>query len=185
MTLTPDISDALKERVGELRSKWGWFVGLGIADADRRRHRARQSARRDRRVGLSRRLHDADRRRLPDRACLRRQELGRLLPVAARRPALCGRRHHRVQQSVARFRRPDPASGSQPAGFRRRARLDRLQALVEQGLGLDHRGGVDHRARRPRHRDRLAGQQPVGARHVPVDRPDLPGLDRQSHLASR
>ncbi|MBX3581589.1 MAG: HdeD family acid-resistance protein [Rhizobiaceae bacterium] len=30
MTLTPDISDAFKERVGELRSKWGWFVALGI-----------------------------------------------------------------------------------------------------------------------------------------------------------
>lgn len=30
MTLTPDISDTLRERMGELRSKWGWFVGLGI-----------------------------------------------------------------------------------------------------------------------------------------------------------
>ena len=30
MTLTPDISDTLKEHIGELRSKWGWFVGLGI-----------------------------------------------------------------------------------------------------------------------------------------------------------
>lgn len=30
MTLTPDISGVLKERVGELRAKWGWFVGLGI-----------------------------------------------------------------------------------------------------------------------------------------------------------
>ena len=30
MTLTPDIPDVLKERMGELRSKWGWFVGLGI-----------------------------------------------------------------------------------------------------------------------------------------------------------
>jgi len=30
MTLTPDISDVLKERMGELRSKWGWFVALGI-----------------------------------------------------------------------------------------------------------------------------------------------------------
>jgi uncharacterized membrane protein HdeD (DUF308 family) len=30
MTLTPDMSDMLKERVGELRSKWGWFVALGI-----------------------------------------------------------------------------------------------------------------------------------------------------------
>lgn len=30
MSMTPDISNALKERVGELRSKWGWFVGLGI-----------------------------------------------------------------------------------------------------------------------------------------------------------
>ena len=30
MTLTPDISDTLKEHIGELRSKWGWFVALGI-----------------------------------------------------------------------------------------------------------------------------------------------------------
>lgn len=30
MTLTPDISGTLKEQIGELRSKWGWFVGLGI-----------------------------------------------------------------------------------------------------------------------------------------------------------
>ena len=30
MTLTPDVTDALKGRIGELRSKWGWFVGLGI-----------------------------------------------------------------------------------------------------------------------------------------------------------
>lgn len=30
MTLTPDISQTLKERMGELRSKWGWFVALGI-----------------------------------------------------------------------------------------------------------------------------------------------------------
>lgn len=30
MTLTPDIPEALKERMGELHSKWGWFVGLGI-----------------------------------------------------------------------------------------------------------------------------------------------------------
>jgi uncharacterized membrane protein HdeD (DUF308 family) len=30
MSLTPDLSEALKERVGELRSKWGWFVALGI-----------------------------------------------------------------------------------------------------------------------------------------------------------
>lgn len=29
MSLTPDIPAALKERIGELRSKWGWFVGLG------------------------------------------------------------------------------------------------------------------------------------------------------------
>lgn len=29
MTLTPDISDVLKDRMGELRSKWGWFVALG------------------------------------------------------------------------------------------------------------------------------------------------------------
>ena len=28
MTLTPDISGELKARVGELRSKWGWFVAL-------------------------------------------------------------------------------------------------------------------------------------------------------------
>ncbi len=30
MTFTPDISEALKGRSGELRSKWGWFVALGI-----------------------------------------------------------------------------------------------------------------------------------------------------------
>ena len=30
MTFTPDISEALKGRSGELRSKWGWFVVLGI-----------------------------------------------------------------------------------------------------------------------------------------------------------
>lgn len=30
MTLTPDVTDGLKGRIGELRSKWGWFVGLGI-----------------------------------------------------------------------------------------------------------------------------------------------------------
>jgi uncharacterized membrane protein HdeD (DUF308 family) len=30
MTLTPDVTDALKGRIGELRSKWGWFLGLGI-----------------------------------------------------------------------------------------------------------------------------------------------------------
>jgi uncharacterized membrane protein HdeD (DUF308 family) len=30
MTLTPDLPDVLKGRIGELRSKWGWFVGLGI-----------------------------------------------------------------------------------------------------------------------------------------------------------
>ncbi|MBL8579419.1 MAG: HdeD family acid-resistance protein [Mesorhizobium sp.] len=30
MTLTPDIADTFKERVGELRAKWGWFVALGI-----------------------------------------------------------------------------------------------------------------------------------------------------------
>ncbi len=30
MTLTPDVTDVLKGRIGELRSKWGWFVGLGI-----------------------------------------------------------------------------------------------------------------------------------------------------------
>lgn len=30
MTLTPDFSDVLKERIGQLRSKWGWFVALGI-----------------------------------------------------------------------------------------------------------------------------------------------------------
>lgn len=30
MTLTPDMSQTLKEHIGELRSKWGWFVALGI-----------------------------------------------------------------------------------------------------------------------------------------------------------
>ncbi len=30
MTLTPDITDTLKERANELRAKWGWFVALGI-----------------------------------------------------------------------------------------------------------------------------------------------------------
>ncbi len=30
MTLTQDIPDALKGRIGELRAKWGWFVALGI-----------------------------------------------------------------------------------------------------------------------------------------------------------
>ncbi|MCX7305467.1 MAG: HdeD family acid-resistance protein [Hyphomicrobiales bacterium] len=30
MTLSPDISDMLKERIGHLRSKWGWFVALGV-----------------------------------------------------------------------------------------------------------------------------------------------------------
>lgn len=30
MTLTPDLSGTLKEHIGELRSKWGWFVALGI-----------------------------------------------------------------------------------------------------------------------------------------------------------
>ncbi|MEQ1944138.1 HdeD family acid-resistance protein [Mesorhizobium sp. VNQ89] len=30
MTLTPDITDTFKERAGELRAKWGWFVALGI-----------------------------------------------------------------------------------------------------------------------------------------------------------
>lgn len=30
MTFTPDISDVLKQRVGELRSKWGWFLAFGI-----------------------------------------------------------------------------------------------------------------------------------------------------------
>lgn len=30
MTLTPDIRDTLQEHLGELRSKWGWFVALGI-----------------------------------------------------------------------------------------------------------------------------------------------------------
>ncbi|MEW9834575.1 HdeD family acid-resistance protein [Mesorhizobium marinum] len=30
MTSTSDLPDILKERVAELRSKWGWFVGLGV-----------------------------------------------------------------------------------------------------------------------------------------------------------
>ncbi len=30
MTLTPDISQTLRDNAGELRSKWGWFVALGI-----------------------------------------------------------------------------------------------------------------------------------------------------------
>ncbi len=30
MTLTPDISQTLRDNASELRSKWGWFVALGI-----------------------------------------------------------------------------------------------------------------------------------------------------------
>ena len=30
MTLTPDLPGTLKEHMGELRSKWGWFLVLGI-----------------------------------------------------------------------------------------------------------------------------------------------------------
>jgi uncharacterized membrane protein HdeD (DUF308 family) len=30
MTSTSDLSEMLKERIGELRSKWGWFVALGV-----------------------------------------------------------------------------------------------------------------------------------------------------------
>ena len=30
MTFSPGMSDAIRGSIGELRSKWGWFVGLGI-----------------------------------------------------------------------------------------------------------------------------------------------------------
>jgi len=30
MTLTPDMPGTLKQHMGELRSKWGWFLALGI-----------------------------------------------------------------------------------------------------------------------------------------------------------
>ena len=91
MTLTPDITRRIERTHGRVALQMGLVRRSRHRGADRRHHRARQSAGRHRRVRVSRRLHDADRRRLRDRPFLRRQELGQASSVAAQRPALCDR----------------------------------------------------------------------------------------------
>ena len=74
-------------------------------------------------------------------------------------------------------RRAHALIGRRPGRRRHFADLGRLRARPTANWGWIVAGRRHHAACRPDHRDRLAGQQPVDSRPVPGDRPDLPGLD--------
>ncbi len=176
MTLTPDVTDALKGRIGELRSRCGLVRRSRDRDADRRRYCARQPARGHSCIGLSRRFHDADRRRLEIAQLLWRQELG-----AASSAWLLSGLLYANRRGIVAFNNPllaSPAvltpllaaslvaSGVVRAwiGYKHWAKNGAgwiITALILTILcGIVIAIGWPH-------------QQPVGARHVPGDRPDL------------